>query len=51
MKNQMEYFIGLKIDNYYSVHIIEDGYEQRVMVEENNLDGFIQCLEHFGFAR
>ena len=51
MKNQMKYFIGLKIDNYYSVHIIEDGYEQRVMVEENNLDGFIQCLEHFGFTR
>ena len=46
----MKYFIGLKIANYYTIHIIEKGYEEKVMVEENNVDGFIQCLEHFGFT-
>lgn len=45
----MKYFIGLKIDSYYTIHITEDGYEDKVMVEEDNLNGFIQCLEHFGF--
>ena len=45
-----KYFIGLKINNYYAVHIIENGYEEKVMVEENNIDGFIQCLEYFGFT-
>ena len=45
-----KYFIGLKINNYYTVHIIENGYEEKVMVEENNIDGFIQCLEYFGFT-
>ena len=46
-----KYFIGLKINNYYSVHIIEDGYEQTEMVEENNIDGFIQCLEYLGYTQ
>lgn len=46
-----KYFIGLKINNYYAVHIIEDGYEQTEMVEENNIDGFIQCLEYLGYTQ
>ena len=50
-KNKMEYFVGLKIDSYYCVHIIENGIEDRVMVCEDNIDGFIQCLEHFGFKQ
>lgn len=45
----MKYFISLKIENYYVVYILENDYESKVMVEENNLDGFIQCLEYFGF--
>ena len=45
-----KYYIGMMINDYYAVHIIEDGYEQKVMVQEDNLDGFIQCLEHFGFT-
>ena len=45
----MKYFISLKIAGYYVVYILENDYERKVMVEENNLDGFIQCLEYFGF--
>lgn len=46
----MKYFIGLKIADYYTIHITEDGYEEgKVMVQEDNLDGFVQCLEYFGF--
>ena len=45
----MKYFISFKIENYYVVYILENDYEHKVMVEENNLDGFIQCLEYFGF--
>ena len=44
-----KYYIGMGICDYISVHIIEDEYEETVMVQEDNLDGFIQCLEHFGF--
>ncbi len=47
----MKYYIGLKIDSYYAVHIIEDGYEQTEMVHEDNIDGFIQCLEFLGYAQ
>lgn len=45
-----KYYIGLGICDYYSIHIIEDGYEQTVMVKEDDLDGFVQCLDHFGFT-
>lgn len=45
-----QYYIGNKICDYYAVYIIEDTYEEKVMVHENDLDGFIQCLKHFGFS-
>jgi hypothetical protein len=41
----------MSICDHIAVHIIEDGYEQVVMVQENNLDGFIQCLERLGFTQ
>ena len=44
-----KYYVGMMIDNYYAVYIIEGEHEQKVMVREDNLDGFIQCLEYFGF--
>ena len=47
----MEYYIGLKLDSYYFVHIFEDGFEEKVMVHEDNIDGFIECLEYFGFRQ
>ena len=45
-----KFFIGHKLCDHYAVHIIEDGYEHKVMVKEENLEGFIQCLEHFGYV-
>lgn len=47
----MEYFVGLKISGYYCIHIIEHGIDDRIMVHEDNIEGFIQCLEHFGFKQ
>ena len=47
--NEKKYFVGMKICDHYAVHIIENGYEEKVMVKEDDLNGFIQCLEHFGF--
>jgi hypothetical protein len=44
-----KYYIGNAINDYYAVYILEDGYETKEMVNEKDLDGFIQCLEHFGF--
>lgn len=44
-----KYYLGMKVCDYYAVVIEEDGYAEKVMVQEDNLDGFIQCLEHFGF--
>lgn len=49
VRDVRKYYIGMSINDYYAVHIIDDGYETTEMVQENDLDGFIQCLEHFGF--
>ena len=46
-----KFYIGMGVCDYIAVCIIEDGYEQTVMVHEDNLDGFIQCLEYFGFTQ
>ena len=51
VKYMRKYYIDHKINDYYVVYIIEDGYEQEVMVHEDNLDGFIQCLEYLGFKQ
>ena len=45
-----KYYIGHSINGYVAVCISEDGYEDTVFVKEENLDGFIQCLTHFGFV-
>lgn len=45
-----KYFVGMKLCDHYAVYIIEDGLKEKEMVHENNLDGFIQCLEYFGFC-
>ena len=45
-----KYYVGLKIDNYYAVHILEDGYEDKVLVHENDIGGFLQCLEFLGYS-
>ena len=44
-----KYYIGMKICDYYTIHIIERNWEDKVMVLEEDLDGFVQCLEYFGF--
>lgn len=44
-----KYYLGMKVCDYYAVFIEEDGYTEKVMVQEDNLDGFIQCLEHLDF--
>lgn len=43
------FYVGLKINNYYVVHINEDGYEHKEIVDENDIDGFIQCLRCLGY--
>ena len=44
-----KYYIDNKFCDYYAVYIIEGEYEEKVMVHEDNLEGFIQCLKHFGY--
>ena len=45
----MKYYTGLKICGYVTFYIIRDCFEDVVMVEEENCDGFIQALEFLGF--
>lgn len=45
-----KYYIGMKLCGYYAVHIIENEFEDVEMVEEENINGFIQCLEYLGFV-
>lgn len=43
------FYVGMKICDYYTVHINDGGYEQTEMVAEENLDGFMQCLKALGY--
>ena len=45
---EQTFYIGMKICDYYTVHINDDGYEQKEMVQENEIDGFIHCLKVLG---
>lgn len=42
-------YVGMKICDYYAVYINDDGYEQKEMVQENEIDGFIHCLKVLGY--
>ena len=44
-----KFFIGLKVCNYYAVHIIDEGYAFKETVKEDDLAGFIQCLRFLGY--
>ena len=46
---EQTFYIGMKICNYYAVHINDDGYEQKEMVQENEIDGFVHCLKVLGY--
>jgi hypothetical protein len=43
------FYVGMKICGYYAVYINDDGYEQKEMVQENEIDGFIHCLKVLGY--
>lgn len=43
------FYVGMKICDYYAVHINDDGYEQKEMVQENEIDGFAHCLKVLGY--
>ena len=46
---EQTFYVGIKIYDYYAVHINDDGYEQKEMVQENEIDGFIHCLKVLGY--
>lgn len=46
---EQTFCVGMKICNYYAVHIHDDGYEQKEMVQENEIDGFVHCLKVLGY--
>jgi hypothetical protein len=46
-----KYFIGLKIDEFYTIHIIEDEYEEKEMVHQDLINGFTMCLDYLGFEQ
>ena len=41
--------VVVKICDYYTVYINDDGYERKEMVQENEIDGFIHCLKVLGY--
>lgn len=43
------FYVGMKICDYYAVHINDDGYEQKEMIQENEIDGFVHCLKVLGY--
>ena len=46
---EQTFYVGMKICDYYAVHINDDGYEQKEMVQENEIDGFVHCLKVLGY--
>ena len=46
---EQTFYIGMKICDYYTVYINDDGYEQKEMVQEDEIDGFIHCLKVLGY--
>lgn len=48
---EQTYYVGLKICNYYAVYMNDNGYEQKEMVLENEIDGFVHCLELLGYKK
>lgn len=46
---EQTFCVEIKICDYYAVHINDDGYEQKEMVQENEIDGFVHCLQVLGY--
>lgn len=46
---EQTFYVGMKICDYYAVHINDDGYEQKEMIQENEIDGFVHCLKVLGY--
>lgn len=46
---EQTFYVGMKICDYYAVYINDDEYEQKEMVQENEIDGFIHCLKVLGY--
>ena len=49
VKNQRTYSVVGRFCDCYVIIVNDEGYETKEYVKEENLDGFIQCLESFGF--
>lgn len=45
------FYIGNKICDYYNIHIKDNGYEITELVQEDNIEGFIQCLKFFNYIQ
>ena len=46
---EQTFYVGMKICGYYTVYINVDGYEQNDQVHENEIDGFVHCLQVLGY--
>ena len=43
------FYIGMYRSDCYAVHVNENGCDRAVIVNKDNLDGFIQCLKFLGY--
>lgn len=46
---EQTFYVGMKICDYYAVYISDDEYERKVMVQENEISGFVHCLQVLGY--
>lgn len=46
---EQTFYVGMKICDYYAVYINDAGYEQKEMVQKNEIDGFVHCLQVLGY--
>lgn len=46
---EQTFYVGMKICDYYAVYINDARYEQKEMVQENEIAGFVHCLQVLGY--
>ena len=46
---EQTFYVGMKICDYYAVHINDNEYEQKEWVPEDDINEFIQCLKALGY--
>lgn len=49
MEQERTFYVGINICDHYTVYIEDNGYQQKEMVHEDEIDGFVHYLKVLGY--